>query len=128
MIGNKNMPAKLLTKALTERLLKNGAQASLERMGEAEADLARKPVVKLFSPWGSATWLLSEIDPDETDIAFGLCDLGMGCPEMGSVYLPEIINLKGPWGLRVERDLHWSASKSLLAYASDARAMNAIQA
>ena len=24
------------------------------------------------------TWLLTEIDPEDTDIAFGLCDLGMG--------------------------------------------------
>ena len=36
-----------------------------------------KPVVKLFTPDRAATWLLSEIYPRDTDIAFGLCDLGM---------------------------------------------------
>lgn len=34
------------------------------------------PVVKLFTPNAGATWLLTEIDPDDQDIAFGLCDLG----------------------------------------------------
>jgi hypothetical protein len=30
------------------------------------------PVVKLFLPGGSATWLLTELDPDDDDLAFGL--------------------------------------------------------
>lgn len=89
----------LFTKDQTARLLENGAQANLERMGEAEEDLTRMPVVKLFTPWGCATWLLSEIDPDNTDIAFGLCDLGVGCPELGCVSLSELANLKGPMAL-----------------------------
>ena len=119
---------KLFTQAQMDLLLKNGAQANLEREGKAAADLTRMPVVKLFTPWGSATWLISEINPEDTDIAFGLADLGMGCPEMGSIYLPELINLKGPLGLGVERDLYWSAEKSLVAYADDARMNNAIYA
>ena len=36
-----------------------------------------QPVVKWFDQFGSATWLISEIDPAE-EYAFGLCDLGMG--------------------------------------------------
>jgi hypothetical protein len=119
---------KLFTKAQMDRLLKNGAQANLEREGKAKADLTRMPVVKLFTPWGSATWLISEIDPEDTNIAFGLCDLGMGCPELGSVYLPEITSLKGPFGLRVERDLYWAPEMSLMSYADDARLSNAIYA
>ena len=47
------------------------------------------PVVKLFSPVGAATWLLTTVDED--DQAFGLCDLGMGCPEVGYVDLKEQI-------------------------------------
>ena len=38
------------------------------------------PVVKLFTPDAGATWLLTEIDPDHHDHAFGLCDLGLGSP------------------------------------------------
>lgn len=117
----------LFTKEQVELLLDNGAQANLERMGEAPEDLLRMPVVKLFTPWGSATWLLSEIDPETPDLAFGLSDLGVGCPELGCVSLTELANLKGPMGLGVERDLYWTPSKSLLAYADDARMHNAIQ-
>ncbi|MBL4749668.1 MAG: DUF2958 domain-containing protein [Amylibacter sp.] len=118
---------KLFTKSQMEELLKNGAIANRERLGEIEEEMTRKPVVKLFTPWGSATWLISEIDPDDQDIAFGLCDLGMGCPELGSVSIAELLSVSGPMGLRVERDLHWSAEKPLVAYADDARLHNAIQ-
>jgi hypothetical protein len=38
------------------------------------------PVVKLFTPDAGTTWLLTEIDPDDPDRAFGLCDLGSGFP------------------------------------------------
>ncbi|EHM53476.1 DUF2958 domain-containing protein, partial [Cardiobacterium valvarum] len=41
------------------------------------------PVVHLAVPGHEHHWLLSEIDDD--DIAFGLCDLGMGFPELGYV-------------------------------------------
>jgi hypothetical protein len=46
------------------------------------------PVAKLFSPDGAATWLISEADPDDPDRLFGLCDLGLGFPELGYVSLP----------------------------------------
>jgi len=119
---------KLFTKVQMELLLKNGEIANLERMGEVEEELSRQPVVKLFTPWGSAIWLISELDPDNLDIAFGLCDLGMGCPELGSVSITELQSACGPLGMQVERDLHWTATKPLVAYADDARLHNAIQA
>jgi hypothetical protein len=37
-----------------------------------------------------ATKLLTEIDPGDDDTAFGLCDLGLGCPEVGYVSLSEL--------------------------------------
>jgi hypothetical protein len=46
-----------------------------------------RPVVKLFCPWTTATWLLTELEPEDPDYAFGLCDLGLGCPELGRVSL-----------------------------------------
>lgn len=84
-----------------------------------EAD--RTPVVKLFTPDGSATWLLTELDPEDPDIAFGLCDLGMGYPELGSVRISELESVRGPLGFAVERDLHFQADKPLSAYADAAR-------
>ena len=87
-----------------------------------EAEIDFRPVVKLFTPDGAATWLLTEIDPAYQDIVFGLCDLGMGCPELGSVSLAEIAAIRGQFGLPVERDRHFKASKTISAYAVKARA------
>ena len=64
-------------------------------------------VVKLFTPDGPATWLISEMDPDDPDRLFGLCDLGLGSPELGYVSLAELTTLRGPLGLPVERDEHF---------------------
>lgn len=84
------------------------------------------PLIKLFTPDAGATWLLTELDPDDPDIAFGLCDLGLGCPELGSVSLKEIQSVRGRLGLRVERDTGFVADRPLSAYASAARAAGTI--
>jgi hypothetical protein len=86
------------------------------------------PVVKLFTPDAGATWLLSECDPDEPDRLFGLCDLGLGCPELGYVSLAEIMALRGQMGLPVERDLYFKADKPISAYAEEARKHGRINA
>ncbi len=79
------------------------------------------PVLKLFTPDAGATWLISECDPDEMNLLFGLCDLGVGAPELGYVSLAEIMEVRGGLGLPVERDLHFVADKPLSAYADEAR-------
>jgi len=82
------------------------------------------PVIKLFTPWAGATWLISELRPGETpdeDLLFGLCDLGLGCPELGYVALSELTRLRGPVGLRVERDVHFVPQATLSVYADAAR-------
>jgi len=86
-----------------------------------------KPVVKFFNPCGAATWLIADIDEDG-DTLFGLCDLGMGCPELGYVSLRELENLRLPFGLKIERDRSFKASKSLLEYANEASANGCIRA
>ena len=96
-------------------LLANGQQ-SIET-----PDFDPAPVVKLFTPDAGATWLLTEIDPDDHDHAFGLCDLGLGMPEIGWVSLQELATVRGRLGLPIERDLHFRAEKRLSAYALDAR-------
>lgn len=91
-------------------------------------DRDHNPVVKLFTPDGSATWLLSECDVDEPDRLFGLCDLGLGCPELGFVSLSEILQVRGGLGLPVERDQHFVADKPLSQYAEAARSAGRIVA
>ena len=74
-----------------------------------------------FTPDAQCTWLLNEIDPESPDTAFGLCDLGMGCPELGYVSLSEIRQLRGRMGLPVERDRHFKGDFPLSVYAEAAR-------
>ncbi len=104
---------KLLTKPLRERLIANYRS---NRGGEAD----HPPVIKLFTPDAQATWLISEFDPED-GLFFGLCDLGMGCPELGYVSLAELETVRGPLGLPVERDRCFEADKPLTAYATEAR-------
>jgi hypothetical protein len=97
-----------------------------QRDGVAEPDFL--PVVKLFTPDADCVWLLTELDPDEPDIAFGLCDLGMGYPELGSVSIAELESVRGALRLPIERDEHFIPTKTLSAYADDASKAGAIQA
>lgn len=107
---------KLLTKSIREQLLRNGRlMAERQEQGQPEPDFL--PVVKLFTPDANCTWLLTELDPEEPDIAFGLCDLGMGSPELGSVRISELESVRGVLGLPVERDLHFLPVHTLGVYA-----------
>ena len=101
----------LFTKQQLAHLLKNG-----EDHGDDHV-----PVVKLFTPDSSLTWLISEVYPQDRDIAFGLCDLGQGHPELGDIYLPEIETLRGHLGLPVERDKGFEGAHPISVYAKAAR-------
>jgi len=118
---------KLLTQSITEKLLRNGRlNAALAEEGKHEADFI--PVVKLFTPDAGCTWLLTELDPQDQDIAFGLCDLGLGYPELGSVRISELESVRGKLGLPVERDRHFYPDKTISFYAEDARLAGSIRA
>lgn len=113
---------KLLTKAIAEKLIA-GYRHSAET-GESATEV----VVKYFTPWANATWYITEGMPvTETGepVAeeyhdwllghherydwhlYGWCDLGDAMnAELGYVMLSDLKGLKGPAGLRVERDLY----------------------
>ena len=108
----------LLTKQIKEQLIGNYKYNAGEDCS---------PVVKLFGG-SSCTWLLTELDP-KTNVAFGLCDLGMGSPELGYVSMDELESIKfPPFGLGVERDRHFEAVKSIYNYAQESRHLGYIQA
>jgi Protein of unknown function (DUF2958) len=94
---------KLITKALEKRFLQIGDQSEVEN-----------PLIiaKFFSPVGGATWYASEYDP-ETKIAFGYVkDLvpsenGM-FDEWGSFSIAELESINLPFGLKIERDIHFN--------------------
>jgi hypothetical protein len=105
---------KLLTKELEQKLIKN-----FEANNDKENTTDFKPVVKFFGG-GACTWLISEYNPEDK-IFFGLCDLGMGEPELGYVSREELESIRFlPFRLPVERDMHWTATKTLAEYAKEA--------
>lgn len=78
------------------------------------------PVVHLAIPSHGHHWLLSEIDAD--NIAFGLCDLGMGFPELGYVDLNEIVDATSSFGIPLVSDRGFKAVAPLSEYAKQALA------
>lgn len=106
-----------LTAADSVQLLENAVHPDTDHL----------PVVKLFTPDGAATWLLTECDPDDPDRVFGLCDLGLGFPELGYVSLAELNELRGGLCLPIERDQSFVADKPLSVYAEDARSAGGIK-
>jgi len=113
---------KLITKEINAQLLANHA---IEAADGGTGSI--KPPLKLFLPWGAATWLISERDPENPDILFGLCDLGFGSPELGSVSLSELQSVKR-FGLGIERDRYFKPTMTLAEYADKAREAGRIAA
>jgi Protein of unknown function (DUF2958) len=108
----------------TMTLISNPVRATLLVNGTLTAagkTIDPHPTVKLFTPDANATWLLTELDPADPNRAFGLCDLGLGFPELGWVLVSDLERLRGPLGLRVEVDGAFRPTKALSQYAADAR-------
>ena len=63
-----------------------------------------KAIVKFFTPDSNWTWYASEFDGD--DIFFGFV-VGL-YPELGYFSLAELKSARGPLGLPIERDLHFT--------------------
>ena len=109
----------LFTAPQYAKLVSNHQQSQRDSFGNLP------PVVKLFGGC-AGTWLLSELDP-ETGHAFGLCDPGLGFPEIGYVDLQELVDVRfPPFGLYIERDLHFVGTQPMSYYDDKARAVGHI--
>ena len=104
----------LLTPELREQLLINGR----------DRDADHVPVVKLFNPLGEGVWLATVLDADG-DTLFGLADLGE--PELGSFSLTEMMAIRLPLGLGIERDLLFEGVFPISAWAEAARQTGSIR-
>ncbi len=67
------------------------------------------PIVhcKFFTPWSNWTWFATEGEPDEGDFRF----FGYVCgheEEWGYFVLSELESSRGPGGLTIERDPHFT--------------------
>lgn len=84
---------KIMTKELLNKLPKIGAQDG------AGNDMII--YMKVFLPWVNWTWYIAEYD-QETGECFGLVEGHE--KELGYFSLPELMEIKGPFGLKLERD------------------------
>jgi hypothetical protein len=110
----------LITDEQRAQLLDNGAAAA---RGEQRDPL---PVVKLYTLDAHATWLLTELSPDDGDTAYGLIDLGMGAPELGHVRLSVLEGIRGPQNLAVASEPHFMPRRRLSEYVRLAQADGSI--
>lgn len=64
-------------------------------------------IAKFFCPWGAATWFATDYD-EADNVCFGYANLGDDQnAELGYFSIDELEDLKGPLGLKIERDLYW---------------------
>jgi hypothetical protein len=61
-------------------------------------------IAKFFTPWSNFTWYMTEYDPESGD-AFGYVKSDF--PEMGYFNMKELDSIEGPFGLYIERDIHF---------------------
>ena len=66
--------------------------------------------MKLFTPWSNWTWFITEGEDRDGDyLMFGYV-IGQD-REWGYISLNEIQSVTGPFGLKIERDIHFSPKK-----------------
>lgn len=107
----------LITKAIATKLA--AADQSYVDSGETPQQV----LVKFFCPWGAATWWIVQgtpIDangePTTADKAkdwhmFGFADMGdHRSAELGYTLLSQLTEIRGPFGLKIERDRHYNGS------------------
>ncbi len=93
---------------MTQPLVTAGQRALLLAVGESRAagqGIDPLPIVRLFTPDAHATWLLAALDPAYGDTAWGLIDIGIGMPALGTVKLSDLSSVVGPYKRPVMRDL-----------------------
>ena len=109
---------------MTQPLFTADQRAQLLANGQARAsgrNLDPLPVVRLFALDAHATWLLASLDSADGDTAYGIIDLGLGMPDLGTVKLSELVSIVGPLKRPIERDLYFVAKRTLSEYARLAR-------
>jgi len=100
----------LITEDERERLLAHGQARAAGRA------IDPLPVVRLFTPDSHATWLLAALDPVDGDTGWGVVDLGISMPELGTVKLSDLASIVGPNKQPVMRDRYFQAVRPISEY------------
>jgi hypothetical protein len=92
------------------KLVTNEIEHALLTAPKDQSPESTPVICKFFVPWGSGTWFITEAEREDDDLRlFGFCDLfgDPSCAELGYLMLSELANVRGPGGLRIERDLYY---------------------
>jgi hypothetical protein len=82
-------------------------KAQIPKLYSQEGSKDPMVYMKLFQPWGSWTWFITEGEEQDGDyLMFGYV-IGFE-REWGYVSLNELSSIKGPYGLKIERDIHFT--------------------
>jgi len=111
---------KIFTAEIMKKLIKNN-KSTADALNSGTDEPEFNPVVKVFNPYGAATWMFTEYD-EVVEMFFGLCDLGFGSPELGYVSMEDMTTMiKTPFGpMPLERDAYWTADGTIGEYAAKA--------
>ena len=90
---------KLMTKELEKKFAKTGKQ---------EGEKNPLVIAKFFNPTGAATWYGTEWDPETNHMYGFVTGLVPGGDEWGYTDLTELAQVRGPFGLGIERDIHFN--------------------
>ena len=86
------------------KLLTQEIKKKLPPIGASSDQLDPIVQVKFFCPWSHWTWYAYEFDGE--DIFFGFVKGDFD--EFGTFSLSELESVRGPMGLRIERDIHFT--------------------
>lgn len=93
---------KLITKDIEEELLRNPLYSNESKPADQV-----KIIVKFFTPWTNWTWYATEGSKTE-DGDWRFFGLVRGHEtELGYFLLSELESVRGPFGLKIERDMHF---------------------
>ena len=82
-------------------------KAQIPKLYSQEGNKDPTVYMKLFTPWSSWTWYITEGEDREDDyLMFGYV-IGQE-REWGYTSLNELKSVKGPFGLKIERDIHFT--------------------
>jgi hypothetical protein len=82
-------------------------KAQIPKLYSQEGNKDPTVYMKLFQPWGSWTWYITEGEEQDGDyLMFGYV-IGFE-REWGYISLNELSSVTGPFGLKIERDIHFT--------------------
>jgi hypothetical protein len=92
------------------QLLTEELRSHLPALYAQEKEKDQMVYAKFFTPWASWTWYITEGSEQDGDFIFFGYVIGLE-QEWGYISLNELRSVRGPGGLTIERDLHFTPKR-----------------